>query len=340
MEPTKEIVYTYFAGHATSVQKKIIGEWLNRPDAREQFFQWLDEWERSHPQYTPDSVAVLERLRQRFDDPAPATSPFRQLYRAEPSFRTGWRWQWAAAVVIPVLVAAGLYLTQDWWNYRTITTNAQQLRTVTLPDGSTVALNSQSTLRVPRWGYGLLSRRVQFRGEAVFSVRHLPDHQPFVVQTPEGVNVEVLGTEFSVSNRRTSTEVVLKKGKVKLAYRSAQQVQENLIMKPGDWVQLDQKGTLKLRQQTDSLKFAGWRYRHFVFNSTPLPEVFRQMREVFGVTVHCNDPELARRTLTGTIRAGSSDELAEALAELLDLRVTHANQTLVFSPNTDKITNQ
>ncbi|RIV20684.1 DUF4974 domain-containing protein [Fibrisoma montanum] len=340
MEPTKELVYTYFAGYATSVQKKIIGEWLDRPDAREQFFQWLDEWERSYPQYSPDSAAVLERLRQRFDDPARTTSPFRHVHQAEPFSRPWLRWQWAAAVVIPVLVAAGLYRTQDWWNYRTITTTARQLRTVTLPDGSTVALNGQSMLRVPRWGYGFLSRRVQFRGEAVFSVRHLPDHQPFVVQTPEGVNVEVLGTEFSVSNRQTNTDVVLKKGKVKLAYRSAQQVQKNLIMKPGDWVSLDQKGRLKLRQQTDSLQFAGWRYRHFVFNSTPLPEVFRQMREVFGVTVHFKDPELARRTLTGTIRAGSSDELAEALAELLDLHVTHSNQTLVFYQNTDKPTNQ
>ena len=55
------------------------------------------------------------------------------------------------------------------------------------------------------------------------------------------------------------------------------------------------------------------------------------MHTVFGVTVQLTDPALARRTLTGTIRAGSSDELAEALAELLNLRVTHRDQNLIFS---------
>ncbi|GAB3499595.1 hypothetical protein GCM10027341_23230 [Spirosoma knui] len=340
MQPTKELVYTYFAGQATSLQKKVIGEWLAHPDGREQFFQWLDEWERSYPQYKPNSDLVFERLQQRMADPAQAASPFLHVHRPAPRLGSKWRWQWAAAIVSLTSLFAGLYATQDVWNYRTVVTTKQQLRTVSLPDGSTVALNGQSTLRVPRWGYGWVSRRVQFSGEAVFNVRHLANHQPFIVKLPSGVDVEVLGTEFSVSDRKANTEVVLKRGKVKLAYTSAKQEPQSLIMKPGDYVSLDRLGALKLRHQTDTVAFAGWRYRHFVFNNTPLPEVFKQMHNVFGVTVHCADPELAHRTLTGTIRAGSSQELAEALAELLDIHVTNADQTLVFFQNADKPTNQ
>lgn len=340
MQPTKEVVYTYFAGQATSLQKKVIREWLAHPDGREQFFQWLDEWERSYPQYKPDSNLVLERIQQRMTNPTQSVSPFLQVHRSEPRLGGKRLWRWAAAVVGVASLLTGLYATQDTWNYRTIVTTKQQLRTINLPDGSTVALNGQSTLRVPRWGYGFLSRRVQFSGEAVFNVRHLANHQPFIVKLPSGVDVEVLGTEFSVSNRQAKTEVVLKRGKVKLAYMSPKQQSQSFIMKPGDYVSLDRLGSLKLRHQTDTVSFAGWRYRHFVFNNTPLPEVFKQMHDVFGVTVQCTDPELAHRTLTGTIRAGSSQELAEALAELLDIRVANTNQTLVFFQNSDKTTNQ
>ena len=340
MQPTKELVYTYFAGQATSLQKKVIGDWLAHPDGREQFFQWLDEWERSYPQYKPDSDLVLERLKERMSSPSQSPSPFLHIHRAEPRLGNKRLGQWAAAVVGLASLLGGLYATQDLWNYRTIVTTKQQLRTINLPDGSTVALNGESTLRIPRWGYGLVSRRVQFSGEAVFNVKHLADHQPFIVKIPSGVDVEVLGTEFSVTNRKTNTEVVLKHGKVKLDYTSAKQELQSLIMKPGDRVSLDRMGSLKLRHQADTVSFAGWRYRHFVFNNTPLPQVFKQMQEVFGVTVQYNDPQLSRRTLTGTIRAGSSQELTEALAELLDLRVTNADQTLVFFKNTDKTTNQ
>ena len=93
----------------------------------------------------------------------------------------------------------------------------------------------------------------------------------------------------------------------------------------------DGKGSLRLQDRPDTTRFATWRYRLFRFNNTSLREVAHQIQNVFGVAVQLTDPALARRTLTGTIRAGSSDELAEALAELLNLRVSHRDQNLIFS---------
>lgn len=334
MEPTRDLLFTYFAGQATSVQQKVIGEWLARPNSRETYFQWLDEWERSVPQYAPDVDHHLDRFRQRLDGPVDEYPRFLRQFPDEP--RPFWHpGRWLVAATISVTLLACGWLAKDPLVYKTITTGPHQLRSLRLPDGSTVALNSNSSLKMPRIGYGWLSRRVALTGDAVFDVTHLSTNQPFVVQATDGLAVEVLGTEFSVRSRATQAEVVLKRGKVNLHYKTGNQTAQDLLMKPGDKVMVDGKGSLRLQDRLDTTRFATWRYRLFRFNNTSLREVAHQIQSVFGVSVQLTDPALARRTLTGTIRAGSSDELAEALAELLNLRVSHRDQNLIFSTATE-----
>ncbi|MVM37101.1 DUF4974 domain-containing protein [Spirosoma sp. HMF3257] len=330
MEPPKELVFSYFAGQATSVQQKVIGEWLTQPGSRERYFQWLDEWERAYPQYTPDVPHHLELFQQRLDTPADVESQSVRplLNRSNQRWYSG-RWLVAATLTL-TLLASGWFFREPMF-YTTISTGSHQLRSLRLSDGSTVALNSRSSLRVPRIGYGWLSRQVALTGDAVFDVKHLPDNQPFVVQATNGLAIEVLGTEFSVRSSVSQAEVVLKRGRVNLHYATDDRPAQDLLMKPGDRVTLNGRGALQLQKLPDTTQFAQWRYRLFSFNNTTLREVANQIQYVFGVTVQLSDPILARRTLTGTIRAGSSDELADALAELLGLRVSHRGQNLIFS---------
>jgi len=330
MEPPKELVFTYFAGQATSVQQKAIGEWLALSENREIYFQWLDEWERTYPQYAPDTAHHLDLFRQRLDSPDNIRPTLTRLASDEP--RQLWNpGRWLVAATVTLALLTGGWLLEDTLLYSTVATGPNQLRSLNLPDGSTVALNSNSSIQVPRIGYGWLSRRVSLTGDAVFDVKHLPDNQPFLVQATDGLTVEVLGTEFSVRSRAERAEVVLKRGKVNLHYATSDKPTQNLLMNPGDRVTLDSRGSLHLQNQTDTTRFANWRYRLFSFNATPLRDVASQIQKVFGVTVQLADPMLAQRTLTGTIRAGSSDELAEALAELLGLKISHRDSNLIFS---------
>ncbi|MBD2754022.1 FecR family protein [Spirosoma validum] len=336
MEPSKEVVFSYFAGQATSVQQNVIREWLARPENRETYFQWLDEWERLFPQYAPNVAHHVAQLRHRLDSPDEnQPMPIRPIVNEPRSYWTLGRWLVAASIAFAFALLTGGLLLRERLFYRTIAAGSGQLRSLKLSDGSTVALNSNSAIRIPRVGYGWLSRQVSLTGDAVFDVKHLPNDQPFVVQTADGLSIEVLGTEFSIRSHSARTEVVLKRGRVNLHYATADRPGQDVMMKPGDQVTLDAQGALQLRPQVDTTRFAQWRYRQFRFNDTPLREVARQIQNVFGVTVQLSDPALARRTLTGTIRAGSSDELAEALAELLNLHVIHRDQQLVFSTTSE-----
>ena len=158
------------------------------------------------------------------------------------------RWLVAAAV-IPSLLAGGWFFP-DPVIYYTMATGPNQLRSLRLPDGSIVSLNSRSSLRVPRIGYGWLSRRVALTGDAIFDVNHLANNQTFIVQATDGLEVEVLGTEFSVRSGATSAEIVLKRGNVNLHYKTENQLVQDLLMKPGDRVTLDRQGALRLQNKT------------------------------------------------------------------------------------------
>ncbi|MDB5241050.1 MAG: iron dicitrate transport regulator FecR [Spirosoma sp.] len=333
MQPPKELLFSYFAGQATTVQQKVISEWLAQPGSREVYFQWLDEWERSFPQYAPDVTSRFDEFKQRLDSGTDLRPQYRHSMPYEP--RPLWRAsQWLVAATITAILLGCAWVFSEPLLYQTIVTGPRQLRSIHLPDGSTIALNSHSTLRMPRIGYGWFSRWVRLKGDAVFDVKHLATHQPFVVETGTGLTVDVLGTEFSVRSRSTRAEVVLRRGRVNLRYKALNQPTQQIKMKPGDRVTLDERGTLALNSRADTTRFAHWRYRLFSFNNTPLREVASQMRAVFGIKVLLSHPELERRRLTGTIRAGSSDELAEALAELLDLRVSHHDENIIFSSTT------
>ncbi len=353
MHLTKSLLFAYFAGQATSIQRQTVAEWLAQPGHRELYFSWLEEWERQQPQYVPDLDRALGTYRQRLDDwdagvtvPPEAVLPelagLNTIAAASApigtpgSFRLGRIvmgqsiLRWAALWLL--IVGVGYWGWQQF-GYQSYTTATAQVRVVHLPDGSRVTLNAQSNLKIPRLGYGWLSRRVALRGEAVFDVRHLPSQQSFVVTTPAGLEVHVLGTEFSVSTRAQQTQVVLNRGRVRLHNtRSA----ANLTLLPGQQAVLNSAGRLTRRRLEPTKTFAAWRTHRFTFNNTPLSEVARQLRGAFGVTVRFNDEAVASRVVTGTFQADSPDELLTALAELLDLRVSEqqTDYTLHSSVNT------
>ncbi|WP_234734948.1 FecR family protein [Tellurirhabdus bombi] len=335
MTVKKELIHTYLAGLATPIQKKMIAEWLEQPANQELYFQWIEEWERQTPQYVPNMEAATERFQQRLDAMNSGKPTVENTLVNEPIEPRSWfrfPWTWAASAILIIGLVG--YLASDLIRYKTYETNYGQTYTFKLSDGSSVTLNGHSELKVPRFGFGKSTRNVTLNGEAVFDVKHTQTNQRFVVQTPKKLEIEVLGTEFSVTARPQATQVALNRGKVKLHYQATNQQRHQLVMKPGDWVTLSQQGNMKRGRHKDPQAFAAWRDQRFVFDNTPLREVVAMLNDTYGMKVELSDDELALRTLTGTFRARTADALLEALAELLELRITHPGRSIVLSSKT------
>lgn len=338
---SKPTLFLHFSGQATPLQQKAIDDWLRQPDSLEFYFLCLEEWERLQPQYEANELEAWQAIRQQVSE---YESQQVQGHRAAlgesdenmpvlpmPQPRR-WLWGgWMVAASLTLLLLGSLaYLNRTILLYRTIETTFGEIRRDTLPDGSTITLNANSTLRYARLGFGDRSREVFLTGEGVFSVRHLPTHQPFVVRTGKGFDVTVLGTEFSVFARSRGARVVLNKGKIQIDYHNAAEPKQ-LLLTPGDVVAFDRKGSLKKSHTLQPELHAAWQQQRYVFNETSLLEIATLLEENYGLNVTIRDEVLAQRTISGTYQATNAGQLLEAVTQLLEINYNrHNDDVLLF----------
>jgi transmembrane sensor len=317
---TQELLFNYFAGRITALQKTQIDQWVAESNANEEFFyDCLDAWERRQNQFVPNIEAGLEHYRCVLAAPATLVASDMPVVALAP--RPGW-YRWGGwLVAASVLLALTGWLGRDTLRYQTYQTAYGQTQTLQLPDGSRVTLNANSKLRLPRFGFGNRTREVYLSGEAAFAVQHLPGHQQFVVHTLQGLNVTVLGTEFSVFSRARGFKIVLTKGKVALSYPSKKQPNQVLTMRPGDLVAVGRGGQVARQVVPQPETHAAWTQHQFVFENTTLDEIGQMLTETYGLRMTVADSALATQTLTGSFHANSADELLQAISEVLNINV-------------------
>ncbi|CCH52960.1 anti-FecI sigma factor, FecR [Fibrisoma limi BUZ 3] len=327
-DQAKTLLWTFFAGRATPLQKQLLVDWLREEKNQELYYQALHEWEKSHPQLIPDTIGDWHRLLDRLTNASPApTSSAEDIVRPLASHRTGFRWWMAAAAAL--LIGFTGWWKQDRLLYRTYATAYGEIRRFELPDGSHVTLNANSTLRFPRFLALQNTREARLQGEAEFSVIHTVDHRPFLVHTPDQLEVRVLGTEFIVYSRNRGSKVVLNRGKVTL--RSLKTRQPALTIRPGDVVLVDRRGSFRLRTGEPLADHAAWKEQRFVFNRTPLVDIARQIKERFGLEVQLADSAIATRQLSGNYPAQNADDVLTMLTQVLNLRADRQGNVVRLS---------
>ena len=272
-------------------------------------------------QELPESVvqASFQRLRQK--QLALQPEPRRMFFR--PVF-----YRYAAAVTL--LLLAGV----SWWLYEgtaspiTYQTAYGQIQTVTLPDGSLVTLNANSTLQMVGDWQTEGRREVQLTGEAFFDVSKKPlgKRMPFVVHTG-AADVVVLGTRFNVNTRRTRTQVVLQEGKVKLAL----QKQPDVLMQPGDLVETTSGKTAIHRERVDAGRYMAWRDNLLVMEEERLAEIIQQLQDEYGLNVSITNKNLLNERFTGSVPANKPELLLRLIAEAFRLRIDKQDNQIVLS---------
>ncbi|MBD0254901.1 MAG: FecR domain-containing protein [Cytophagales bacterium] len=329
MEPqiSKNTLFNFFAGHATPLQKKVIEEWLGEEANRELFFEWLKEWETEHPQFVADPEAAFRKLQAKRRGAGPRVQP--TVARRLPGW--GFTVRTLAAAVALVLLAS-LWIGRDAIRYHNYRTAFGEIRTLTLADGSRVVLNANSSLRVPRFGFGKATREVVLAGEAQFLVRHTPTDQKFIVRTPDRMAVEVLGTEFVVYSRKRGSRVILQKGSVQLR-NAANRV---ISVAPGDVVTLDKKGVFQKKSRQPVQNYSAWKENRFVFDRTSLREVAHLIAENFGTRVRIPDTTLARQSISGTFRAKNAREMLDMVADVSGIEVIRSGQGYLLQPASEE----
>jgi transmembrane sensor len=232
-----------------------------------------------------------------------------------------YRWVGIAAVFVVALFAS-LYWV--FWNDSHIQfqTDFGETQEILLPDGSEVILNANSSLSY-REGLGNANiREVWVTGEAFFKVRHLLDHRPFKVYPSSGVEVEVLGTEFNVYQRKSKTKILLSEGNVTLSFADSPD-QSKILMNPGDLVEYEQKKIQKSKVNPEA--YVSWTSKILQLDRTSLGEMIRMAEENYGLEVEV-DPELnLDQSASGSMPLTDGESFMRQVSRIFNVEIQNQN---------------
>ena len=337
-----EAYLRYSRGESSPEEARAVRQWLAQPANGLLAQYWMSQFADLLDQEDNSIVdpASINRLESRiFQQLRFETTPLSTSLKLETTTQPLWQ-RWAAAAAVLVTLAGGgwLWQNQQVETLATVSTANQryataygETSTVHLPDGSEVKLNSNSTLR---YASNLLDgkvREVWLDGEGYFSIKHLPDNRRFIVHTTAKLDVEVLGTKFTVFRRHAQARVVLLSGKVRVAFADSLK-RKAIILKPGELLETRDAQPQKVVHKAVQVDtYAAWKDDKLVFDETPIAEVATRLSDTYGVKVIVATPALNRRTVTGTFPAGGLNTVLQVLEKSFRINIERQPNQIVLS---------
>lgn len=323
---TKEILFEYFFGRVTTVQREIIEAWKRKPENEDFFFACLEEWENTYPQHQPNAETALEGYKKFMLE---THSQARQSMKSKVQHvnitkRKQSQWYWmAAAVVLFSLISISLW-NIEYFHYQIYTTQFGETKTILLADQSQVVLNAHSTLKVPRDIFASGVREVWLTGEGFFNIAKNATHQKFLVHTNK-LDIEVLGTQFNVTDRRGSARIVLEEGKVKVTpvMTDALEKKETVVMHPGESIEVSATRPVPVKKYVKPEIYTAWRENKLIFEQTPLHQVLQTIEDYYGIQFILEDSSLSNEQFTGVLPNNDLGVILKSLSRTYGFTIYH-----------------
>jgi len=247
--------------------------------------------------------------------------------------RINWqRFSWIAACLACTLLIAGLALyTGSPPEMIVQETPFGKIRTVALPDGSTVTLNGNSKITYKNDWNSSGKRYLELEGEAFFKVMKTADQRKFTVKMRNAGEIEVLGTEFNVNHRPSGSRIVLRSGSIRL--HPEDNTNKAVIMKPGQLVEIRNKKPKFTDKLVNPAVYDTWTKRKLVFENTTFKEIAAMLKETYDLDVTVSNPELLEKTISGTAPINDIDIFLKALSGSFDLKINRNQNKITITPN-------
>lgn len=235
------------------------------------------------------------------------------------------------AAVFLGLLLVGLGLYKFYFNKQLVSTVTKfgEIKTMILPDGSEVILNGNSELTFDKNWNQISDREVYLKGEAFFKVVHTADSRKFKVRTADDFSVDVLGTQFTVSNRQEGTRVVLNEGEVQC--NMGEQQDKTLILKPGNLIDFQHKKSGYTLKNVDANQYSSWKDRKLMLKNTTIKEIGTMLSETYGIQIEVEDSLLLSREVSGSVPMDNVEILLDGLAVACHLHIKKEGQKVLLS---------
>lgn len=282
----------YIDNTASADEQKVLNDWISTDEGLQ---QWFEEQLDISPEAMDNEkqAVLLEKIHEKTG------------VKVKPTFVLP-RWVKTAAAAVLILLTVGnvvLYLSDRKpakAQYVEIGALRGQKASLTLPDGTRVTLNSESTLKYST-AYNQSERTVELAGEAFFEVAK-NQKIPFMVKAGN-LAVEAKGTAFNVKAYPDENYIstTLTEGIVEV-----KTPEEMIAMRPNERVEYDKSGNkLKKLTLTDATGSIGWLHDELSFENATLEEVVASFSRIYNVDIRFASESIKEQRFTGKINNNS-----------------------------------
>jgi len=315
-----DLLVKYLLDEASEAEGKRVQEWIQSAETNHQHYdQFKQVWEAGRElavKSTVDENEAWKRFQARVSNGG-------KVKQAPVTPRFLWT-KIAASLLLLVSISALLYFitNRQSANKTIIAQSGQQVITDTLPDGSQVTLNRNSSITYQNKFTDTI-RSVVLKGEAFFKVTP-GKKQPFVI-TVNDVKVRVVGTSFNIRSENKNTTIVVETGVVQVITGgtiTVLQAGEQLLLKAGSKV--------ANKEEVSDQLYSYYRTHEFVCDETPLWKLVDVLNEAYDANITIGRKELKNLPITTTFNNESLDKILEIIHLTFDITVNRQNGQIIL----------
>lgn len=307
MQQSEEKILNYLNGFCSEEDKASMERWMEDSESnRKEFEQVKKLYELSGDEdssFTPDVDMAWNELSSRvFEDNDSSEVQGEDTKVRKVDFRIYYKV--AAALVIAIGLGYILTINNTQQEFVTLSTQAEEIKEVTLSDGTKVWLNENSVFKYPK-NFEEDARDVALNGEAFFEVNKDPK-RPFTIAS-KSTYTQVLGTSFNLTTRKDFARVDVVTGKVALVDQDGE---DKVVLVKGQTGTF-KNGTMSKSEDADPNALA-WRTGKLVFKSATLSEVVKVLEQHYDVRIGLDD-NVKGCLITSEFDQASIEEVLEIL---------------------------
>jgi len=292
----------------TEENQQDLEQWLETPANRLAYLRLQAVWTRAQ------RLEAARPLRRPHSAPtAPSRRPFSLKFAA-------------AALIACAIGGSTLYLSQP--DMRSYATKVGERQTLTLTDGSTIALNTNTVLKLSTNSNARMA--VLEKGEAVFQIQH-DSTRPFIV-TASGHRIIDLGTKFLVREDGDKLKVSLIEGRARVETAPGSAAQRSATLLPGEVVLASANTLTKSKAPLGKLKNEeSWQRGQLVFEAATLADAARELNRYNTQKLIITDSAAAKLTFDATIPTNGVETFIRVAQQVFGLHIKREADTVIVS---------
>lgn len=317
----------YFNGYASEKEIHILEKWTRGTKKNRQAFDELKNlWESLYLINDTYSIDLNNEWQNQLN-----AIGFEEKTKTETrNYFSYWNFSKIAAVVTVLIISLVAFYFYGPQFQLTRTTDAGEIESVTLSDGTVVTLNENTSFTYPaRFKEDI--RKVKLSGEAFFEVMPDPE-KPFKISA-EGTIIQVLGTSFNLNAYQNMNRVEITMQQGKAAFFEENLPSNRIELSTGQMGIYDKTDNKLNLKQIEDVNFLAWKTKRIIFRKDSLPYVVNVLEKVYNTSIQLANPDLNNCLITVTFEKQSLKSIFSVIESTLNVKIEEKDGKYIIVGN-------